>query len=195
MLLKDSELAASFPESAKGISNIFMAAERSKNIVTNMLEFSRAGVAKMQPIDLNRVVESTMLIIEKELYKSSIAIKKSLSEEMKPILGNAMQLQQVILNIIINAKDAMPEKGTLSIKTFLQYDRAVLSISDTGLGISPGNLSKVFEPFFTTKSVGKGTGLGLSISYGIIKAHGGTISAESELGKGTVFTISFNLIP
>ncbi|MDR1942290.1 MAG: PAS domain S-box protein [Endomicrobium sp.] len=192
-LLKDFALA-SFSESEKSVRNIFEAAERSKNIVANMLEFSRAGTSKMQAVNLNHVVESTMLIIEKEMYKSLIVIEKSFCPDMKLILGNAMQLQQVILNIIINAKDAMAGKGKLSITTSVADGKAVLNISDTGAGISAENISKIFDPFFTTKAAGKGTGLGLSISYGIIKAHGGTISVESELGKGTVFTITFNLL-
>lgn len=178
-------------ETEKGLKNIYDAALRSQNIIKNMLEFSRTSSVNISDIDLNKVVESTLLILEKDFAKAGIEIIKDLMNFSIYIKSNAMQMQQVILNIFINAKDVMPNGGKITIKTEEQDFNYVLSISDTGPGIAPEIISKIFDPFFTTKEVDKGTGLGLSICYGIIKNLKGEISVESTVGKGTIFYIKF----
>ncbi|MDR2437734.1 MAG: PAS domain S-box protein, partial [Endomicrobium sp.] len=180
-------------ETEKGIKNIYDAALRSQNIIKNMLEFSRTSSSHICDIDLNNVLESTLLIIEKDFAKAGIEIIKDLTKVSTFIKSNAMQMQQVILNILLNAKDAMPNGGKITIKTKVQRCNYVLSISDTGSGISSNIISKIFDPFFTTKEIGKGTGLGLSICYGIVKSLQGEISVESVIGKGTTFYIKFPL--
>jgi len=180
-------------EVSKGIKNIYEAAERSRGIVSNMLEFSRADTAKTQTININDLIDSTLLIIEKDLKRSGIEVEKNSSGNNRFISVNPMQIQQVLLNIILNAKDAMEDGGKLTIDTYAKKDKCIIDITDTGSGISKEQIDKLFEPFFTTKAVGKGTGLGLSISYGIIKAHNGEISVKSSVGNGTVFTIKLPL--
>ncbi|MDR3253844.1 MAG: PAS domain-containing protein [Endomicrobium sp.] len=180
-------------ETAKAIKNIYDAAQRSHNIIKNMLGFARTDSLKVQEIDINNIVEQTLFIVEKDFYKSNIEIVKNLTDQSVFVLVNPMQIQQVILNIMLNAKDAMPDGGKLTITTTVEKDKYMLSLKDTGMGIEKGNIAKVFDPFFTTKEVGKGTGLGLSICYGIIKGLKGKISVESTVGKGTVFYIDFPL--
>ncbi|MBO0800260.1 MAG: histidine kinase, partial [Blastocatellia bacterium] len=107
--------------------------------------------------------------------------------------GNAPKLQQVFMNLIINARDAMPEGGRLEIATEASADSVVIKFRDSGMGIDPEHLSRIYDPFFTTKQIGKGTGLGLAVSYGIIKDHGGHIDVESRPGEGALFLITLPL--
>ena len=132
VLMKDGSLGE---ESRKGVENIFEAANRSKSIITNMLEFARADSAKMNIVNLNDVIESTLQIIEKDFYKSGIDIKKELTSESSFVSANPMQLQQAFLNIILNAKDAMPAGGELAVQSFIKGKMFVIDISDTGMGI------------------------------------------------------------
>lgn len=176
-------------ETRKALENIFEAAKRSYHTILNMLEFARADSSKMQSVRVNEIIQSTMLIVEKDLNNSKVNTFKKFSDDNKSIYANPMQIQQVILNIVLNAKDAMPEGGELHIETFIKGKNSIIKISDTGKGIEKGNVSRIFEPFFTTKEVGKGTGLGLSICYGIINAHKGRIVVSSEVDKGTSFEI------
>ncbi len=191
VLMKDKSLGEDARSAAK---NIFEASNRSKSIITNMLEFARADSSKIQVFNVNDVIESTLLIVEKDFHKANIEIKKDLTAEKKSISANAMQLQQVLLNIILNAKDAMPAGGKMNIKTFTEDSKFVITIADTGVGIPGENFEKLFDPFYTTKDVGKGTGLGLSICYGIVNAYKGEISVKSKVGKGTTFSIKFPLV-
>jgi PAS domain S-box-containing protein len=188
ILLRDKTLGE---ETVKGIKNIYDAAQRSQKIIKNMLEFSRAGSSKIQKLNLNNVIETTLLIIEKDFYNANIEIIKNFTKKPAYVMINPMQMQQVLLNIILNAKDAMPKGGKLTITTIVKNKKYILSISDTGVGIKRKNISKIFDPFFTTKETGKGTGLGLSICYGIVKALKGKILVESTTGKGTTFYITF----
>lgn len=190
IMMKDKELNT---ENKKAIENIYEAAIRSKSIIKNMLEFARSDSSKIQIININDIIEATILIVEKEISKSKIEIKDDLTEENLYASVNPMQIQQVLLNIILNAKDAMPDGGELGIKTFAEDGNFIIEISDTGKGIKKQDIPKIFDPFFTTKDVGKGTGLGLSICYGIINAHKGKISVSSNIGVGTIFTIKLPL--
>ncbi|MCL1971919.1 MAG: ATP-binding protein [Endomicrobia bacterium] len=190
VLIKDTSLGE---ETRKGIENIYEAAKRSKSVVTNMLEFSRTDTAKNQFVRINDIIESTMLIIDKDFRKTGIEIEKNLTKDNRSVLANPMQIQQVLLNVLLNAKDSMPSGGKVTVRTEIKDKYFVIDIADTGSGIPKEIMSKIFDPFFTTKAAGKGTGLGLSICYGIVNAHKGDISVKSTINKGTVFSIKLPL--
>lgn len=173
-----------FEESNDGI-------ERVISIVKGLKDFAHQGEALMKESDINKCLEDTMKLCWHEIkYKAEL--EKDLAE-LPPLLCHAQRLKQVFMNIIINAVQAMPEKGKISVRSFPQGPDAVIKISDSGTGIAQDVIKRIFEPFFTTKPVGQGTGLGLSIAYGIIKEHNGTIDVESTPGRGTVFTIKLPL--
>ncbi len=162
-------------------------ANRVKKIVQNLKSFSRVDEVKMQEADINDCLETTLNIVWNELkYKAEV--KKEYGET--PLIKcYPQELNQVFVNLLINAAHAIRERGVIGIRTFVEDSLIKISISDTGIGIPEENLSRLFEPFFTTKEVGKGTGLGLSISYDIVKKHKGEILVESEEGKGSIFTV------
>ncbi len=168
------------------------ATEKMESVISHLRMFSRIDRAVFKPVDLNRIVEEAFLIAGEMLKKSRIEVERRLSP-LPPIKGNRGALEQVVINLISNAKDAMPEGGRLTISTDLveragrSYTR--LAVKDTGCGIPDDVLPRIFEPFFTTKDVDRGTGLGLSISYGIIKDHRGEILVESCEGRGTTFYV------
>ncbi len=176
---------------AKQLKVIEKETKRCKTIIENLLKFSRQEKTEKIPTNLNLVVEDAVAIVDHQLTLHKVKIEKQLAASLPVIGGNANQLQQVLMNLMINAQQAMPKGGTVSIETCLQEAQAVVSVRDTGPGMSLDVQKKIFEPFFTTKPVGKGTGLGLSVSYGIVKDHYGEILLESEEGKGSVFTLSF----
>lgn len=170
--------------------------ERASNIASNLLNFSRTGnSAEFDEVDVNRLLEDTLQLLEPQMRKSNIEIVRNYSDSGIVVRGNAGKLQQVFTNLILNARDAMISGGSITLETRLaeREDAVEISVSDTGAGIEPENLSKIYDPFFTTKSVGAGTGLGLAVSYGIVQEHSGTIEAESEIGKGTTFRLNFPL--
>jgi two-component system NtrC family sensor kinase len=167
--------------------------ERASNITNNLLNFSRAGNSTdFSEIDINKLLDDTLQLLEPQLRKSQVEIIKNYAETPPQIIGNAGKLQQVFTNLIINAQDAIRDGGRITLTTeFADGDEIVVKVSDTGEGISPENISKIYDPFFTTKGVGSGTGLGLAVSYGIVQEHAGTIEVESELGEGTTFRLVF----
>ncbi|MCS6806543.1 MAG: ATP-binding protein [Acidobacteriota bacterium] len=164
-------------------------ARRASNIVTNLLNFSRTGATEFVPLDLNRVVEDTLQLVEPQLRGKAIRLVKQLSDQLEPVMGNATKLQQVLMNLLLNARDAMPDGGVLTIKTRLDAGMVLVEVADTGVGIAQEHIRRIYDPFFTTKGIGQGTGLGLALSYGIIQEHGGRIDVESQVGQGTQFTI------
>ncbi|OQX55807.1 MAG: hypothetical protein B5M54_01105 [Candidatus Aminicenantes bacterium 4484_214] len=163
--------------------------ERVARIVKNLLNFARNPESSaFQVVNLKESLEEILSLIDYKLKKMNINLQLNL-KEIPPIWGQQERLQQVFINIILNALDAMPQGGTLSISLEQRNTQAIIGIKDTGTGIKPQHLPHIFDPFFTTKGIGKGTGLGLSISYAIVKEHGGQIKVESEAGQGTCFTI------
>ena len=165
--------------------------ERVTTIVADLKSFSRVDEAEVSAIDINETIEATLKIVWNEL-KYKCELEKNFSS--LPLLEcYPSQINQVIMNLLVNAGQAIEEKGTIAIDTRQQNEKIQIQISDTGSGIKPENIEKLFDPFFTTKPVGTGTGLGLSISYGIIKKHGGDIRVESTLNVGTSFTIDLPL--
>jgi signal transduction histidine kinase len=178
------------------LEDIEQQARRCKTIVKNLLKFSRTSAkTEFEFFDLNQSLEETLTFVQHQLDMKNIELGKNLDPNLPAYYGNASQLQQVFTNLMLNAQQAMPEGGRLSIETRFsppigEFQGCVeVEFTDTGSGIRPEILNKIFEPFYTTKEVGKGTGLGLSISYGIIKEHQGDILVKSKLGEGTTFTL------
>jgi two-component system NtrC family sensor kinase len=183
-----SQLPGEDPKS-RVLEKILAQTHRASGIVNNLLNFSRTSGSDFAPLDLNRVLDDTLQLLEIQLRKCDIAVERRFAADLPETMGNAGKLQQVFMNLILNARDAMPEGGTLVIETESVDHMLVVRVRDTGIGIAPANLSKIYDPFFTTKAVGQGTGLGLALSYGIVQEHSGRIVAESQPGRGTTFTI------
>ncbi len=173
------------------LEKIVQEASRCKEIVKSLLEFARQTEPKKEPTDINRAINDGLFFLVNQALFHNIEIVKNLDPNLPLVYGNAGQLKQVFMNIIVNAAEAMHGSGTLTITTSVAPDRnsVLIEFTDTGEGIPEENLNRIFEPFFTTKDVGKGTGLGLATSYGIIEEHGGRISVKSKVGEGTTFTI------
>lgn len=164
--------------------------DRVARIIKNLLAFARSpSDASFQRVDLKQSLEEILSLIDYKLRNMNIRLQLALTP-VPPFYAQGERLQQVFINIILNALDAMPQGGTLGIRLAREDGSAVVRISDTGTGIRPELLSRIFDPFFTTKGVGKGTGLGLSISYAIVKEHDGRIEVQSEVGRGSTFTIT-----
>ena len=164
---------------------------RASQIVNNLLNFSRTGAAELTDVDVNRVVEETLSLVAHPLKTSQIQVVKHLGEAIPAVRGSANKLQQVFLNLFLNARDAMPSGGMLEVRTVAHNGSVEVEIADTGAGIPREHIHRIFDPFFTTKGNGRGTGLGLSVSYGIIKEHAGKIDVRSTPGKGTSFHVEF----
>lgn len=170
------------------IEESIQGAVKVKDIVQTLKSFSRVDSVSLSDADINECLDSTLKVIWNEL-KYTCEVIKEYKQDLPRLLCNAQQLNQVFMNLLINASHAVDKKGEIRIKTWDDADSIFVAIQDNGCGIAEENRKKIFEPFFTTKEVGKGTGLGLSIVYDIITSHGGTIVVESEEGKGTTFTI------
>jgi len=177
---------------ARDIAKIYAQSQRASRIVQNLLTFARQTKAQRQYVNINEVMRATLELRGYQLRVENIHLHTDLAEEPLGAMADASQLQQVFLNLINNAQDAMVEYrhgGNLTIRSRREGDRVIIELEDDGPGLSPTVKQHLFEPFFTTKEVGKGTGLGLSICFGIIGQHGGRIRAESEMGHGTTFII------
>jgi two-component system NtrC family sensor kinase len=172
---------------------------RCKHITRNLLKFARRTNSVMETVDINVFIREVIDLMEREAKTDGISFTSQLDESLPSILSDPSQLQQVFLNFINNAIEAHEDKGcgTIIISTCLAKDKTgiVVTVEDTGSGISSQDIGRIFDPFFTKKSPGKGTGLGLSICYSIVKQLGGTIQVESEIGKGTLFTLVFPFKP
>lgn len=175
------------------VSQTIEGLERTKEIVRDLKVFARMDDSERQLANINEGIETTLKIIGNELK-----YKCELHKDLKPlpmIHCYPGQLNQVIMNLLLNASQAIVEKGTINLSTEASESHIIIKVADDGQGITPDHLNKIFTPFFTTKPAGKGTGLGLSISYGIIQKHNGTIDVQSEVGKGTTFTIMIPIEP
>jgi two-component system, NtrC family, sensor kinase len=187
-------LAKQMPESDPRhsiIEKIVKQTFRASEIVNNLLNFSRTGAAEASDVDVNRVVEETLSLVAHPLKTSQIRVVKQLGEPLPAVRGSANKLQQVFLNLFLNARDAMPNGGMLEVRTAAHNGSVEIEIADTGAGIAREHIHRIFDPFFTTKASGRGTGLGLSVTYGIIKEHSGKIDVRSTPGKGTSFHVEF----
>ena len=170
---------------------------RCQDLAKNLLQFSRKKKANMKPAAVNEVIEDTFKILTYQMYQPGATIKviKNLAPDLPLVLADPDQLEQVIINLVINSRDAMPEGGTLTITTRAREGKVYLDVGDTGTGIPEDKKLKVFEPLFTTKGERKGTGLGLSVTRDIITAHKGDIFFTSKPGEGTTFTVVLPCIP
>ncbi|HYZ87221.1 MAG TPA: ATP-binding protein [Bryobacteraceae bacterium] len=168
---------------------------RASEIVNSLLNFSRVTPTEFAEVDLNRVIAEVVSLVGHQLQKAHVEVNLEFQEKLPCTKGNSGKLQQVFLNLILNARDAMENGGTLTLRTYARQDSVHVEISDTGQGIPPENLARIYDPFFTTKAATKkGTGLGLSVTYGILREHGATIEVQSEVGVGTLFHLEFPMV-
>ncbi len=163
---------------------------RAAKIINHLLNFSRSGSAEFEPLDLNKVLVDALSLLEHQLDRSRIVVRRELCEELPPVRGNGNRLQQVFFNLVLNARDAMPSGGWLTLSTEADGDTVIVEVKDTGHGIRRDDIKRIYDPFFTTKGTSRGTGLGLSVSYGIVQEHGGAIFVDSTPEKGTTFQVA-----
>jgi signal transduction histidine kinase len=168
---------------------------RAAKIVNGLLTLSRPGAAgsERMRVDLNDVISDVFSLLEHQFTANRIRVRRELSPTPVVVAGIEHQLQQVFLNLFLNARDAMPRGGWLTVTTRVEGNLVTAEVADTGSGIPPEHLARIYDPFFTTKAIGRGTGLGLSISYGIVHEHGGAIRCESTVGQGTRFGVTLSL--
>jgi histidine kinase len=175
--------------------------ERARRIIDHLREFGRKHEVRTENVSLNQPIQGVLGLLGQQLRVHNIEVETSLDANLPPILGDANRLEQVLINLIMNARDAIEErrrelpelKGRIAIASFVDQGQAVVTVADNGGGIPAPNLDRIFEPFFTTKEVGKGTGLGLSISYGIVRDFGGSIKVDNRPGEGATFRLGFPL--
>ena len=172
------------------ILEILGQAERAGDIVRNLLDFSRTKRPKASSLNAFEILQSTVNLIKNHIMLSGIKLDMDIPADLPHVNGNLRNLQQVFMNLLLNATQAMPNGGTISVRANDELpDLVRFDVEDTGTGIDPNVLEHIFEPFFTTKEVGRGTGMGLAVTYALVKRHGGRIEVKSELGKGTVFSV------
>jgi two-component system NtrC family sensor kinase len=167
---------------------------RLSELLRKMLSFSKPDQEEKQPVDVNTVLDEILLLHQKQLQENDIKLKTDLAPSLPKIRASKNQLRQVFLNLVANARDAMPKGGTLSVATSSDDENIEIKIADTGVGIEDEHISKIFDSFFTTKDSVKGVGLGLSVCYGFIKDHGGDVQVQSQVGTGTTFEIKFPIL-
>jgi two-component system NtrC family sensor kinase len=171
------------------VSDCLEGADRISDVVQNLRLFSRLDEAEIKKIDLHDGIESTIRLLSRYFSSGRVSVHRDYSP-LPLVSCYAGQLNQVWMNLLVNAAQAVADDGDIEVSTRVEGSSVTVAVSDTGSGIPESELSKIFDPFFTTKPVGEGTGLGLSISYGIIEQHGGTIKVKSRVGVGTTFTVS-----
>jgi len=177
-------------EAKEIITDIITQTERATGVVKHLLDFSRDKAPSVQPLDIKKVIAMTEKLIANELRLKHIWMEDYIPDNLPPVMGDMQKLQQVFLNLFVNATQAIQESGLISLEAKEEPPGYIrINVSDTGTGIEPENIEHIFDPFYTTKEVGKGTGLGLSIVYGIIQKHGGYIEVNSKMNIGTTFSI------
>jgi len=197
ILLYSSNLIKKVPEGGplkEGLEVIVQETVRCRTIIQDLLEFSRGKEPQKIPADINDIMEKTLSILENEFRLHHISVEKNLSKKIPDNLLDVNQMQQVFVNLFLNAVEAIQEKGKITVRSCMDPGQKSqrVEISDTGCGVPSENISKIFEPFFSTKA--KGTGLGLAVSFGIVRNHQGDIKVSSQPGHGTRFTIEIPLI-
>ncbi len=192
LMLLDAESRPLAEEVREDLEVLHRNAQRVARIAQGLLSFARQSPGDQAPVDVNHVVEETLLLVDREISKHGITLTRRLSPGLPLVRGDGNALQQVVLNLLTNARDALPEGGEIVVETAAVRGRpgsVRVRVRDSGPGIPPEMIPRIFDPFFTTKS--NGTGLGLSISHGIVRDHGGTLDVESQPGRGTTFVITF----
>src|SRR5262245_410195 len=196
LMLLEAESAPLSSDVAEDLRVIHRHAQRVARIAQGLLSFSRHSPGERGRVDLNQVVDETLLLVEKMIVKDGLTLRRALAPGLPQIWGDANALQQVVMNLVTNARDAVRGGGEISVETSAVVEPpggVQLIVHDTGPGIPPEILPKIFDPFFTTKA--EGTGLGLSISYGIVREHQGTVDVQSAPGEGTTFVLTFRSAP
>jgi two-component system NtrC family sensor kinase len=173
----------------RNLEVVLQQSERCRDIVKGLLDFSRQSDVSMEELQINAVLDQTIELVAQQSAFFNVRIERRWAHGLPPIAGDRSQLQQVFLNILVNAVQAMDERGVITIRTAASGGEVEVRISDTGCGIPPDVIDRIFDPFFTTRDGGGGTGLGLAIAYGIVTRHRGHIHAESTVGHGTTFVI------
>jgi two-component system NtrC family sensor kinase len=163
---------------------------RCKTITNGLLDFSRLRAGQRVPVDMTEIIKATARLVTHQQRGDDIQIVIEAAAGLPSVAGDVGQLQQAVVALATNAIDAMPDGGTLTLRTLCSNSRVLVQVLDTGIGIAPENMTKIFDPFFTTKDVGRGTGLGLAVCYGILSDHGGRLDVRSTPGTGSTFTIT-----
>jgi two-component system, NtrC family, sensor kinase len=179
---------------SRTLDKIIKQAFRASDIANNLLKFSRVSGSEYSDLELNRVISETLSLVEPMLKAAKITVNAQLGEALPAVHGNAGKLQQVFMNLIMNARDAMPRGGELTIATEAENSSVHVEVSDNGVGIPSDHLHKIFDPFFTTKTTSRGMGLGLAVTYGIIREHSGSIQVDSVVGRGTTFRVELPIV-
>jgi len=195
-MLKDDGIPPNrIEEFRKYLSQVVNETARVGRIVSDLLAFSRRSKPQRTPADLNKIVKMTLSLVQHKMKLSNVTVEQNLREDLPAAACDASQVQQVVLNLLLNAAEATQSKADrrVTVSTEAGPGEVRLLVADNGEGIQPENLTKIFDPFFTTKAEGKGVGLGLAVSYGIIQAHGGDIEVKSDVGKGATFVVSLPL--
>ena len=188
--------AEELPKFLSYVENMERQSQRCKNIVQNLLKFARASSREeLKEVDCNATLRETLAFVDHQLEMNQITVVARLQSDLPKVLGHDGKMQQIFTNIIVNAMQAVWQKGTITLTTRSSGNRVSIEIEDTGEGIPAEHLDKIFEPFFTTKEIGKGTGLGLSVTYGLVQDMDGDIAVKSDVGIGTTFTLSFPASP
>ncbi len=167
---------------------------RAAKIVNSLLNLARPSGGDTGPVDLNGVIGDILSLLEHQFKLGHVQVRKDLAKPAVVVRGVEYKLQQVFLNLFLNARDAMPKGGWLTVATRAEDGTAVIEVADTGVGIPVDHLGRIYDPFFTTKPEGRGTGLGLSVTYGIVQEHGGSLTCESQPGQGTRFRLVLPII-
>jgi two-component system NtrC family sensor kinase len=193
-MLLDAESKSLPDDVTEDLRVIHRHSQRIARITQGLLSFARSPSGQSGRVDLNRVIDETLLLVEKTIVKDGVGVQRALTPDLPMIWGDANALQQVVVNLLTNARDAVRAGGEIFIETRVAAEppgSVQLVVRDTGSGIPPEVLAKIFDPFFTTKA--EGTGLGLSISYGIVRDHRGTVDVRSTPGEGTTFILTFRI--
>ena len=199
----------------KALTMIKQSITRADNIVESLIDFSRLTNLNLQPLDINSILEDSLILVKQNLQSKQIEVVKELKQEIPKVLIDKNRMEQVFINILLNAIQAIPASGTIFIRSYdmvleevkngahgigenrfkAKEKVVIVEIEDTGVGISEENIKKIFDPFFTTKKIGEGLGLGLSICRNIIDIHGGVIEIKSQVGKGTTVIVTLGIVP
>jgi signal transduction histidine kinase len=191
-----SRKASQVPEPVvEDLEKIIKAALHARDVIRNLLLFARRVAPVRTKVRLNELVEQALELLEARCADTSVEVVRSLEKGLPDVTADPSQIRQVLVNLLVNAVQAMPEGGRLEVETRSEAEHVIVAIADTGVGMSADVRKRLFTPFFTTKDVGEGTGLGLAVAAGIVGSHGGTIHAESEVGRGSRFEVRLPLTP
>ncbi|MCP4706280.1 MAG: GHKL domain-containing protein, partial [candidate division Zixibacteria bacterium] len=172
------------------VNKIESASLHAREVIKKLMLFSRQSPQQRSRINLNSIVEEGLYFLESRCAKAGINLNKELKDDLPDFVADKSQLYQILINLVVNSIQAMPEDGTINIKTSCDDSNVILSVKDSGMGIEENILNKIFIPFFTTKDIDEGTGLGLAVVHGIITSHGGSIQVKSKINRGTEFIIN-----